>query len=211
MEANSELTRPNKDEFYMALALLAAKRSKDPKLGVGACLVSPDGKILGIGYNGHPKVDYDRNNDIIFDWNDDKHLYVCHAELNAILHSAGPVKGASLYVTLQPCNACAKAIVQSEIAKVYYLKGGQGKSSFEGGVLEASEKILLYSKVHSEKFSSYMHERYGNWTPNDILSLEMRRHTAREPSASTARGPSASTAGGPSVSITGGPSVSINY
>ncbi len=48
-------------------------------------------------------------------------MYVCHAELNAILNSAhNNLKGARVYVTLFPCNECAKAIIQSGISEVVY-------------------------------------------------------------------------------------------
>lgn len=51
-----------------------------------------------------------------------KYLFVCHAELNAILNHAGPtLRGATLYSTLFPCNECAKAIIQAGIRKVVYL------------------------------------------------------------------------------------------
>ena len=54
---------------------------------------------------------------------DTKYMYVCHAELNAILNHAagnGTLRGAKLYTTLFPCNECAKAIIQSRIAQVIY-------------------------------------------------------------------------------------------
>jgi dCMP deaminase len=47
--------------------------------------------------------------------------YVCHSELNAILNCPTSVKGARVYVTLFPCNECAKAIIQSGIKEVIYL------------------------------------------------------------------------------------------
>ena len=51
-----------------------------------------------------------------------KYMYVCHAELNAILNfNGGSMRGFRLYVTLFPCNECAKAIIQKGIAEVIYL------------------------------------------------------------------------------------------
>ncbi|KAG2591905.1 hypothetical protein PVAP13_5NG512286 [Panicum virgatum] len=43
------------DDYFMAIAFLSAERSKDPNRQVGACLVSQEGIILGIGYNGFPR------------------------------------------------------------------------------------------------------------------------------------------------------------
>ena len=43
------------DEYFMGIAMLAARRSKDPNTQVGACIVSQDNIILSTGYNGMPK------------------------------------------------------------------------------------------------------------------------------------------------------------
>ena len=43
------------DEYFMGIALLSAKRSKDPNTQVGACIVNTDKRIVGVGYNGLPK------------------------------------------------------------------------------------------------------------------------------------------------------------
>lgn len=120
---NSPLTW---DEYFMNIALLSAKRSKDPNTKVGACIVSKDNRILSIGYNGAPNG-FDDN---YFPWKREgeflevKYAYVCHAELNAILNYPGvreSLKDAKIYVDLFPCNECAKAIVQSGIKEVFYL------------------------------------------------------------------------------------------
>ncbi|MBE6036388.1 MAG: dCMP deaminase family protein [Clostridiales bacterium] len=110
------------DEYFMGVALLAAKRSKDPSTQVGACIVSPENIILSTGYNGFPfgcsddEFPWDREGE------DTKYPYVVHAELNAILNSQGKdLKGSRLYVALFPCNECAKAIIQSGIREVIYL------------------------------------------------------------------------------------------
>ena len=113
------------DEYFMAIAKLSAMRSKDPNTQVGACIVSKDNRILSIGYNGAPNGFDDEK----FPWGrdgenlDTKYLYVCHAELNAILNYRGSKKdfeNAKLYVDLFPCNECAKAIIQSGIRKLVY-------------------------------------------------------------------------------------------
>ena len=110
------------DEYFMGIAMLAAKRSKDPNTQVGACIVSPDNIILSTGYNGLPCC----CSDDVFPWEregaETKYPYVVHAELNAILNAGGRVlRGARLYVALFPCNECAKAIIQSGIKELIYL------------------------------------------------------------------------------------------
>lgn len=111
------------DEYFMGVAQLAGFRSKDPNSQVGACIVSGDNKILSIGYNGFPVGCSDDE----FPWSregepyDSKYFYVTHAELNAILnYRGGMLEGSKVYVTLFPCNECAKAIIQSGIKEVIY-------------------------------------------------------------------------------------------
>lgn len=111
------------DEYFMGVAVLSAERSKDPGTQVGACIVGPDKRIISVGYNGMPMG----CSDDVLPWAregnplDTKYLYVCHAEFNAILNKGGAdMRGATLYVTLFPCNECAKAIIQSGIKEVVY-------------------------------------------------------------------------------------------
>lgn len=114
------------DTYFMSIAKLSSLRSKDPSTQVGACIVSSDNRILSIGYNGAPNGFDDED----FPWEregkpvDTKYMYVCHAELNAILNFRGnkrDLEGSKLYASLFPCNECAKAIVQSGIKEVIYL------------------------------------------------------------------------------------------
>ena len=111
------------DEYFMGVAMLSAMRSKDPNTQVGACIVSGDNKILSMGYNGFPQGCSDDE----FPWRregdplDNKYFYSTHSELNAILnYRGGSLEGAKLYVTLFPCNECAKAIIQAGIITVIY-------------------------------------------------------------------------------------------
>lgn len=113
------------DQYFMGIALLSANRSKDPNTRVGACIVSRENKILSVGYNGMPTG----CNDDLMPWEregkelETKYPYVCHAELNAILnYGGGSLNGAKLYVSLFPCNECAKAIIQSGIREIIYIE-----------------------------------------------------------------------------------------
>ena len=113
------------DEYFMGVALLSSQRSKDPHTKVGACIVNEDKRIVGIGYNGMPygcddKV-YPWDNDKKADSLDTKYPYVVHAEPNAILNSTSNLKGSTLYVTLFPCNECAKLVIQSGIKHIIYM------------------------------------------------------------------------------------------
>lgn len=129
------------DEYFMGVALLSGKRSKDPNTQVGACIVNAQNKIVGAGYNGLPiGCDDDR-----FPWEKQgdflqtKYPYVCHAELNAILNNIGMnLYGCRIYTALFPCNECSKAIIQSGIREVIFLSDKYaGTDSFV-----ASKKLL---------------------------------------------------------------------
>lgn len=111
------------DEYFMGVSKLSGMRSKDPNTQVGACIVSDDNKILSMGYNGFPKgcsddeFPWDREGDPL----ETKYPYVTHSELNAILnYRGGSLDGTKLYVSLFPCNECAKAIIQAGITTVVY-------------------------------------------------------------------------------------------
>lgn len=106
----------------MGVAMLAARRSKDPNTQVGACIVSQDNIIISTGYNGLPNGCSDDE----YPWErvgeETKYPYVVHAELNAILNANGrDLRGSRLYVALFPCNECAKAIIQAGVKEVLYL------------------------------------------------------------------------------------------
>lgn len=111
------------DEYFMGIAHLSGMRSKDPNTQVGACIVSVDNKILSMGYNGFPKgcsddeFPWDREGEVL----ETKYPFVTHSELNAILnYRGGSLEGTKLYVSLFPCNECAKAIIQAGIAEIVY-------------------------------------------------------------------------------------------
>lgn len=132
------------DEYFMGMALMSAKRSKDPQTQVGACIVTEDKKVVGLGYNGFPlgcsddELPWDREGNFL----ETKYPFVCHAELNAILNSTKDLKACSIYVALFPCHECAKAIIQSGIKEVVYL----------------SDK---YNGTDSNKASKLMFEKSG--------------------------------------------------
>lgn len=139
------------DEYFMGIAFLSGKRSKDPVTQVGACIVR-DKKIIGIGYNGFPKGSSDdelswgkTSEDIL----NTKYPYVVHAELNAILNSILQLSGSTIYVTHYPCNECAKAIVQSGISKVIYFSD----KHMHHELTKASTIILKNAGVEIKKYS----------------------------------------------------------
>lgn len=134
------------DEYFMGVAILSSKRSKDPSTQVGACIVNKNKKIVGVGYNGFPigcdddSLPWDREGEFL----ETKYPYVCHAELNAILNSISrDLSGCTIYVALFPCNECAKAIIQSGIKEVVYLSDKYAHTD----IVKASKLMMNQSGV----------------------------------------------------------------
>lgn len=133
------------DDYFMGLAHLSAKRSKDPSTQVGAAIVSEEHRVVGIGYNGFPSG----CDDDVYPWEregdfgDTKYPYVVHAELNAILNSNQRCRGCTIYVSLFPCNECAKAIIQSGIKRVVY----ECDKYADTDAVKASKRMFLSAGV----------------------------------------------------------------
>ena len=138
----------------MGVALLSAKRSKDPSTQVGACIVNDKNKIVGAGYNGLPigcdddEFPWEKQGDFL----NTKYPYICHAELNAILNNIGmDLRGCKIYTALFPCNECSKAIIQAGIKEVIFLS-----DKYDGTETSKASKFMLgkasvtYRKVKSK-------------------------------------------------------------
>jgi dCMP deaminase len=135
------MIRPAFDDIYMELAVNLAKRSHCIKRHVGAVLTK-DTRIISIGYNGPPSGTHNCDEE----WpatgcpTDSKGScsLAIHAEQNAILYAVKnktSVEGATLYVTLSPCLACARIIYSMHIVKVIYFNSYaeyKGLASDEG-------------------------------------------------------------------------------
>ncbi len=151
----------------MGVALLSAKRSKDPNTQVGACIVNDQHKIVGTGYNGLPNGCSDDE----FPWSktgdflDTKYPFVCHAELNAILNNIGMnLKGCKIYTALFPCNECTKAIIQSGISEVVYLSDKYENTD----AAKAAKMMLQKSGVQIRKVTSSITQLIISFNQQDV-------------------------------------------
>ncbi|MGB7595629.1 MAG: dCMP deaminase family protein [Erysipelotrichaceae bacterium] len=143
------------DNYFMGLAHLSSFRSKDPGTQVGAVVVDNDHKVVSIGYNGFP-IGCD---DDEFPWNregsllESKYAYVVHAELNAILNSPRSLHGCAIYVSLFPCNECAKAIIQSGIKTIIY----EDDKYADTEAVKASKRMLTSAGVTMRQLPNKVH------------------------------------------------------
>ncbi len=115
----------NWDEYFMLLAMMASFRSKDPSTKVGCVLVDQHNHQISMGYNGtvagidESQIPWGNNRSVPLE--NQKYGYVIHSESNAISHASAPLEGARAYVTLFPCNECAKLIATHRIKEIIYL------------------------------------------------------------------------------------------
>lgn len=145
------------DEYFMGIALLSSHRSKDPSTKVGACIADQNHKVVSIGYNGMPagldeeKLSWEKGEGL-----DSKYLYVCHAEFNAILNTrdGSSLKGCTLYVSLFPCNECAKAIIQTGIKELVYIDNKYKDTTS----VQASLKMLELAGVKIRQYKGRIPE-----------------------------------------------------
>jgi len=141
------------DTYFMGVAYLSSLRSKDDSSQVGACIVNQKNRIIGIGYNGMPigceddEFPWEREGDFL----NTKYPYVVHAEPNAILNATVPLDNSKIYVTLFPCNECAKLIIQSGIKEIIYLS-----DKYLGTETDiAAKRMLNASGVHTRKLDDF--------------------------------------------------------
>jgi dCMP deaminase len=141
------------DEYFMGVAYLSSLRSKDDSSQVGACIVNQKNRIVGIGYNGLPigcsddEFPWEREGEYL----QTKYPYVVHAEPNAILNATVTLEGSRIYVTLFPCNECAKLIIQSGIREVIYLSDKY--SGTESDL--AAKRLFAAAGISARKLEGY--------------------------------------------------------
>lgn len=137
-------------DYFMSLAMLSARRSKDLSTQVGACIVNDKNRIIGLGYNGFPngcKRSFPMSRD--GDFMNTKYAYMVHAEVNAIMNATAPTDGATMFCTLYPCNECAKTIIQAGIKKLYYWSDKYHDMDFS----KAARRLFSIAEVYTENLS----------------------------------------------------------
>ncbi len=149
------MSTPSFDDIYMELAGKLAQKSHCVKIKVGAVLAQ-ETRIISLGYNGPPAGTHNCDQE----WPDhgcarDRKggcSLAIHAEENAILYAAknnATIEGATLYVTLSPCLACARVIFTTGIKKVIFLKS---YAQYKGIEIDEGVEFLRRFKVDVQQY-----------------------------------------------------------
>ena len=127
------MPKRNIHEVFIEIAKTVSTMSYAEKRKVG-CVIVKDKRIIATGYNGTPSgmdniceevVKLPESERVLGNMYGHKTKpHVIHAEMNAILNAGlhgVSCQGASMYITLAPCDGCAKHVIQAGIKAVYYL------------------------------------------------------------------------------------------
>ncbi|XP_062576414.1 deoxycytidylate deaminase-like isoform X1 [Saccostrea cucullata] len=161
------------DEYFMGIAFLSAKRSKYNVRTVGTCIVNSERRIVTTGYNGfidpQRKKTKQKNDPTFSKSKAEQSLFVCHAEMNAVINRHGTsLKDCVVYVTLFPCNECAKLLAQSRISKVIYYANDKA----EKPKYKASAKILKYAGIKVQCYKRLKRENRSPVRKKIMLDFE---------------------------------------
>ena len=168
MEKKRTLPRdvPSRDDYYMGMAFMVSRKSKDPSTQMGAYIITPENEPVGWGYNGPPgNVD-----DHLVNWDrPDKYDFIIHAEENAMWNADKPTKGCTLYVTGKPCKNCMLRIARAKICRVVYFphKPKDVNSMFNNEmIMDRTDEIASMWRVKLEVFEGNL-----NWMRDDMIKL----------------------------------------
>jgi len=151
----------NWDEYFMEIAQVVAKKSKDPSTQVGCVITTGDNKPVSFGYNGFiAKCD---EKCMTFD-RPQKYYLSIHAEMNALIFAHQSLKNCKVYVTHASCENCLKHLLQAGVKEIIY-----GISNTNGNFIdkEKEEAIIrmikatgvIYKNINGKTFLEEASER----------------------------------------------------
>lgn len=141
-------------KFFVKTVQELAKQSNCVSHKVG-CLIIKDDRIISMGYNGTP-AGFKNCSEVFTDYFDrEEHhkwslRYEIHAEMNALMYAAKngiATQGATMICSLEPCDNCLKAIIQSGITTLYFLKKYDKKLPYDPDFKEYIESKLLIKEI----------------------------------------------------------------
>ena len=115
-----KLERKSWDQYFLDIADEVSTRSTCPRLHVG-CVIVKDKHIISTGYNGsiHGHEHCEDTGCLINE--SGRCIRTLHAEANAVIHAERDnLKGATAYITHEPCENCAKILAQVGLNRIVY-------------------------------------------------------------------------------------------
>ncbi len=186
---NSLFERPSWDEYFMKIAISIASRASCYKVHAGSVLVK-DCRIIGTGYNGAPSgiksclsLGYCEKEKITGeDYMIKNTPHTCrgmHSETNAIAYSIRETQGATLYVTVFPCNDCTKYIIANKIKKVVFKRAyNQNEyevalNKFKEANVEVCQLDLSYKRAIAIDFLSVtQNANFDLWNEEEKVKVK---------------------------------------
>lgn len=170
-----KFTRPEWDDYFMALAFVTSTRSIDPHTKHG-CVIVKNKRVVGMGYNGPPSG---LDDSMIPLTRPDKYFFMAHAEENAILNAENPnLKDATVYITGWPCHRCFRMLIQKEVKKIVY---GCVSAACVDDADYAATKLMLDAQ-HLRKGNGQqivVIEEYKGHSFAEVLSNAIRYYTSK--------------------------------
>lgn len=141
------------DKLFMDIAIRVAEESYCIRKKVGAILVKDNSRIISIGYNGTISGEDNSCEETLSDGSLQTKSTVVHAEQNVfrkILKSTESSLGATLYITLQPCENCSGLIIDSGIKRVIFKE----EYRCDKGLEKLRKKGIIVEKYNDDTFST---------------------------------------------------------
>ncbi|XP_020296206.1 uncharacterized protein LOC109861093 isoform X2 [Pseudomyrmex gracilis] len=174
----------NSEEYFMGIAYLSSRRSKEAMFDIGACIVNKDGVVVGTGYNGMPrgmdeipKLKTGQSSQCTSKLSG--FFKVCHAVINAVLNrNTNNIKDSTLYVTTYPCIECAKIILQFGITRLVHMPIKQNIDTQVAKELLETAAISIRKYNLSKEMEIYEEASQTSETTKDIATATNQASTA---------------------------------
>lgn len=131
------------ERYFLRIADAVSEQSTCLDKNVGCVIVSQDNQIISCGYNGAPSkiVDCKTQNQCQKTWNN--RCLATHAEINALIKADERAKGGKIFVSLEPCYECAKAIINAGIKEVWFSRYNDKQPEYKIAVSKLLEAVNI--------------------------------------------------------------------
>lgn len=106
------------DAYFMEIAKVVAKKSKDPSSKMGCVIVDKNKRVVSLGYNG--LVQGSDESKMTLSERPMKYYFAIHSEMNAVIFARYDLTGCTLYNRVATCENCLKYCLQAGITRFVY-------------------------------------------------------------------------------------------